>query len=148
MPTPSENGLQALSSRRIEGTLSLFGFPDTDASVNVLPRSARWRGTRAAIFWGGALLFAPAFALVPPHVPWVVAILGIGGFLGSRKWRERYTVVGFRGECPKCGKPLSVRPGTPLKPIMSVGCEGCHHESRLEAIPPEAFPPTSGRSDR
>ncbi len=132
MPTPSENGLGGDSSSRFAGTLSLFGFPKTEARVDAVARSARWRGVRAAAYWGGALLIAPAVVLVPPHVPWVVGVLGVGGMLGTRKWRERYTLVGFQGECPKCRRELSLRAGTPLKPVMSVGCDECHHECRLE----------------
>ncbi len=115
----------------MEGTISLFGFPSTSGRIEVLPRSTAWRGLRASAFFGGGLLLAPAVGLVPPHAPWVVAVLGIGGFLGLRKWKERFTILSFQGVCPKCGGALSLNPGTPLRPVMTVPCDGCNHESRL-----------------
>ncbi len=80
---------------------------------------------------GTALVIAPAVALIPPHVPWAFMALGLGGFMGSRKWKERFTVISLEGYCPKCGGPLSIRSGTPLRPVLTVPCDGCNHESRL-----------------
>jgi len=121
--------------RPVEGLLSLFGFPSTPASLELLPRSTGWRASRAAALAGAGLLTAVAVGLIPPHAPWVVAALGTGGVLGWRKWRERFTILSFEGNCPKCGEALNVAPGTPLRPIMSVPCEGCHHDPRLTTTP-------------
>lgn len=115
------------------GTLSLFGFPSTPARLDVRPRSTAWRAVRAGAFFAGGILLAPLAGLVPPHAPWALGILGIGGFLGLRKWRERFTILSFQGACPKCGKALDIPPGTPLRPVMTVSCPGCHHDSRLTA---------------
>jgi len=120
----------------MEGTLSLFGFPSTVAHLEVLPRSTGWRALRAGLFIGGALVLAPAVGLLPPHAPWVVGVLGIGGFLGIRKWRERFTVLSFRGICPKCGGALSLPGGTPLRPVMTISCDGCNHGSSLTTTLP------------
>lgn len=120
----------------MEGTLSLFGYSSTVAHLEVLPRSTGWRGLRAGLFMGGALVLAPAVGLFPPHAPWVAGVLGIGGYLGIRKWRERFTVLSFRGCCPKCGGALSLPPGTPLRPVMTVSCDGCNHDSSLTTTPP------------
>ena len=124
----------------MEGTISLFGFPSTSARIEVLPRSTAWRGLRASAFLGGGLLLAPAVGLVPPHVPWAVAVLGIGGFLGLRKWKERFTILSFQGVCPKCGGALSLNSGTPLRAVMTVPCDGCNHESRLTTPMPRKGP--------
>jgi hypothetical protein len=132
MPPPSENSPGSDPSSGLEGTLSVFGFPKTTARVDAVARSPRWRGLRAAAYWGGALLVTPAVALVPPHVPWVAGVLGVGGLLGTRKWKERYTVVKFQGRCPRCQEELSLQPGTPLRSVMAIGCDECHHECRLE----------------
>jgi hypothetical protein len=118
-------------SMTLKGTVSLFGFPPSEAEVEVRPRSTAWRGSRTAFFLGGGLALAPIVGLVPPHAPWAAAALGIGGFLGIRKWRERFTVLGGRGKCPKCGGSLSLRPGTALRPHLSMPCDQCHHDSRL-----------------
>lgn len=113
------------------GSITLFGFPTTEAELEVLPRSFPWRASRAFGYLGGAALLSPAVGVIPPHAPWVVAVLGIGGWLGVRKWRERFTLLSFRGPCPKCGGVLSIPSGTPLKATMSLPCEGCLHDSRL-----------------
>lgn len=122
----------------MSGTLSLFGFPSTDAEVGVLSRTSSWRRLRAGGYFTAGLVLAPVVGMVPPHAPWALGALGMGGFLGMRKLRERFTVVSFRGECPKCGGDLPLTPGIPLRVEMSVPCEGCHHDSRLSVVlPPE-----------
>lgn len=128
----------------MDGTLSLFGFPGTPARLEVLPRSTGWRFLRAAGFIGGGLVLAPAVGLVPPHAPWVLAAVGLGGFLGIRKWRERYTILSFQGLCPKCGGTLFVASGTPLRPVMTIPCAECHHDPRLTVALPPA--PVGGES--
>jgi hypothetical protein len=115
----------------VNGTLTLFGFPSTDAVLEILPRSRSWRAVRALAFFGGGLLVAPAVGLFPPHAPWATVALGLGGFFGLRKWRERFTVLSLRGSCPKCGGRIGIRVGTPLRRTLSIPCEGCQHESRL-----------------
>lgn len=123
----------------MDGTVSLFGFPSTSARLQVRPRTTGWRALRASLFMGGALLLAPAVGMIPPHAPWVVAVLAVGGVLGVRKWRERFTVLAFEGTCPKCGEALSLPSGIPLRPTMTVSCEGCRHESRLTpSLPPSS----------
>ena len=113
------------------GTLSLFGFPNTEAVLELLPRSRSWRTVRAAVFIAGGLALAPAVGLFPPHAPWATGTLVLGFFLGLRKWRERFTILTLRGLCPKCGGPMAIREGTPFRKTISVPCEGCNHESRL-----------------
>lgn len=115
----------------MEGTITLFGFPDRPARLDVLQRSKGWRFSRASAFIGGGLLLAPVVGVVPPHAPWVMASLGIGGFLGIRKWKERFTILSLDGVCPKCGGSLSVARGTPLRGVMTLPCPGCNHDSRL-----------------
>ena len=128
----------------LSGTLNLFGFPPQHAAVGVLPRSRGWRTLRAAGFLGGGLLLAPLVGVVPPHAPWVAGALGFGGFLGIRKWRERFTLVSLEGSCPRCGEVVGIRAGTPLRPTLSVPCDKCHHDSRLRVdLPPAPIGPRS-----
>lgn len=119
------------------GTLTVFGYPSTQAHLEVRARSLRWRGLRGAFFLGGGLVLAPLVGLLPPHVPWVVATLGLGGFLGLRKWRERYTIVSLQGPCPRCGGAMTLPSSTPLRPVLSVPCDECHHDARLTTVLPE-----------
>ena len=115
----------------MDGTLSLFGYPSTEAHLDVRPRSAGWRASRASLFAGGGLVLAPFLGLLPPHAPWAVAALGIGGVLGLRKWRERFTLLGFQGRCPRCGSELELEAGIPVKSVMTVPCKECNHDSKL-----------------
>lgn len=125
--------------RTLSGRLTLFGFPSTDAVVRVVPRSRSWRGIRAATFLGGGLLLAPVVGMVPPHAPWVAGVLGVGIFLGLRKWREHFTVASIQGRCPKCGETLQVRSGTPMRDTLSITCDACHHDSQLQVdLPADA----------
>lgn len=127
----------------MEGTLTLFGYPSTDARLEVLPRSKAWRGTQAVIFLGGGLLLAPAVGLVPPHAPWVLGVLGLGVFLGRRKWMERFTLLSLTGICPKCEAEISITKKAPLRPGMAVPCPACRHDSRLMVVGPAGEGPSS-----
>jgi len=121
----------------LSGTVSLFGFASTSAELGVLPRSTAWRRLRGGAFFAGGLAAAPVVGMVPPHAPWAIGALAIGGVLGLRKLRERFTLISLHGSCPKCGGALSLSPGTPVRQEMAVPCEGCHHDSRLSiALPP------------
>ena len=71
-------------SRLLEGTLSVFGFPDTRAELDVRPRSTGWRLGRASAFIGGGFVLAPLVGLFPPHAPWALAALGISPTGGWR----------------------------------------------------------------
>ena len=115
----------------MEGTISLFGFPSPPAQLEVRSRSTTWRVWWCSAFMGGGVLLALVVGLVPPHAPWMLGALGIGAFLGVRKWREQFTVLALRGLCPKCRGPLSLSSGTPLRAVMTLPCSGCNHDSRL-----------------
>ncbi len=143
----TEPGLSERSSETVlhlSGSLTLFGFQPQPAEVEVIPRSVAWRGSRAAAFLGTGLVLAPAVGVVPPHAPWALGALAFGGFFGLRKWRERFTLLALRGFCPKCGGGLKLRKGTPIRPILSVPCEGCHHDSRLKV---QGLGPSAMESD-
>jgi hypothetical protein len=114
-----------------EATLVLFGFESTPATAYLLPRPRSWRMGGALRIVAASLLVAPVVGLIPPHAPWVVGALGGGLFLARRRWRERFTVDGVEGTCPKCGARVVSGRGR-LRNPHPVPCEGCHHESRLE----------------
>jgi hypothetical protein len=125
----------------LPGRLVLFGFPPAPVAVSAIPRSLWWRGIRALGFFGGGVALAAGGSLVPPHAPWVLGALGIGGYLGIRKWEERISVLSLQGLCPKCGKKIQLRKGTPLRQSVSLSCDGCLHNLELEVEPSEPSPP-------
>jgi len=129
---------------QLSGTLNLFGFPAEAAILDVVPRSLAWRGRRSAAFLAIGLILAPILGVVPPHAPWALGALAFGGFFGLRKWKERFTLFALRGLCPKCGGTMKVKKGTPLRTNLSVPCDGCHHDARLEV----SFPDGSGERER
>jgi hypothetical protein len=125
----------------LSGRLLLFGFPPSPVAVKAIPRSPWWRGIRALGFIGGGVALAVGGSLVPPHAPWVLGALGIGGYLGIRKWGERISILSLRGLCPKCGRGIELREGTPLRQTLSLSCEGCLHNLELVIVPFETSPP-------
>ena len=119
---------------QVPGRIALFGYDPVEVRLELLPRSRRWRlwgaGRTAAV----ALVLAPVAGLVPPHAPWILGVLGVGGFLARRRWQERFTVVDIDGTCPKCEAELSVAQGR-LRTPHPVPCEGCHHDSSVQVAP-------------
>ena len=114
-----------------EGRAVLFGFPSETLEVRLRARSKAWRVGGAARALGIAVLVAPAVAVFPPHAPWLIGTLAVGGVLARRRWTEHFTVLEVRGRCPKCGAALEVDSGRLRRP-HPIACEGCHHESTLE----------------
>lgn len=114
----------------VPATLALFGFEPTEAVARLRPRSRRWRVGGAVRTQAVGLLLAPVVGLVPPHAPWALGALGVGAFLARKRLRHRFTVEAVRGACPRCGEPVSPKPGM-LRTPHAVPCEGCHHEATL-----------------
>lgn len=123
----------------VEGRIVLFGFDPRPATAFVRPRPRGWRVAGAARTGVVTLLVAPVVGIVPPHVPWVLGALGVGTFLGRRRWHHRFTLESLDATCPKCGGELGVRSGQ-LRVPHTVACEGCHHEATLE-VDPSALAP-------
>lgn len=118
----------------VPGTLVLFGFDPEPVRVRLRPRSRRWRLLGAGRTVAVALVLTPVAGLVPPHAPWILGVLGVGGFLAKRRLDEHFTVVGIAGACPKCGATLSVAEGR-LRSPHPVPCEQCHHEGSVKVDP-------------
>ncbi|MFQ5537264.1 MAG: hypothetical protein ACE5GJ_07400 [Gemmatimonadota bacterium] len=112
----------------------MFGFPPAPAVVFLLPRTPRWRALGAAQRLGMALLLAPLAGLVPPHAPWILGVLGVGGVLARRRWTEHFTLLALEADCPSCGAPLHVPPGR-LRSPHTLSCDACHHEGTLTELP-------------
>ena len=83
--------------------------------------AAAWAGATFATF---VLTFDPFVTALP--------FFTIGA-LAWRSLRGRYLVRSFRGECPRCGHPLAVEPGSTISLPHPLVCYQCHHEPRLAA---------------
>jgi hypothetical protein len=140
-------GEEKASSVELTGTVTLFGFSPGQALIQAVPRTRAWRGARALAFILGGTLLTPVVGVIPPHAPWVAAALGFGFFFGVRKWKERFTLESLHARCPKCGGPLVLPPGTPLRPTHSVSCDGCHHDSQLNLRLPQGAPSPEASQD-
>ncbi len=135
------------SLAHVAGTAHVFGHDDTDVRLELMARSTRWRAGHAARYLVGGTLLAPIVAAIPPHVPWAAGA-GFGGlFLAARKWRERFTLVGVEGRCPRCGTALGLSNAAPLKDPHSVFCANCKNPVVLRRLqePGSAAPATRTR---
>lgn len=114
----------------VAGSAVLFGFEPARVEVTLLRRARSWRVGGAARTMGVALLIAPLVAVVPPHAPWLIGVLAVGGTLARRRLGEHFTVTGVKGACPKCGAEIASGAGR-LRSPHPLPCEACHHESML-----------------
>ncbi|HEX6588127.1 MAG TPA: hypothetical protein VF039_03810 [Longimicrobiales bacterium] len=123
------NGSDALREWRT-GTLTLFGAAPTQARLEVTPRPRSRRMTRAALSAGATLLGAAVAAIVPPHVPWALGVLGFGAWRTRAEWRGEYRLHAFDGSCPRCAAPLRLEEKY-VTPPLAVPCYGCHAQPQL-----------------
>lgn len=112
--------------------LRLFGFTPTEVGVELARRDRSWRLTRALFAGFVALGLAPLAALVPPHVPWALLVLGGGVVVAGRRLREQSTLLRLEGSCPACGAPQTLATATRLRHPHRFPCPGCHRELTLE----------------
>ena len=117
----------------VHGRVTLFGFDSSEAIAHVRPRARRWRVGGAARTGLLFLLVAPVVGIVPPHAPWILGALGVGGFLARRRWNHHFTLEGVDATCPKCGAALGVRPAQ-LSTPHTIPCDTCHHEPALRVL--------------
>lgn len=106
--------------------LDIFGFEPTPARVEVIPRSRRWRVSKALTNLLLAWLAIPIVMFIPPHFPWVLAAFGIGIFRAWGFYKQRFTLVSMRGRCPKCAHELAVEKPTRLGEPHRMVCPNCH----------------------
>ena len=117
---------------QVPASASIFGFEPRPARLTVRPRSLGWRAARAGGLAGGGLVAAPVVALLPPHVAWALGSVVTGGFLGYRKWSERFTVEEIEGVCPKCDAALTLTGAMRLRRSCTLPCAECHHDLQLQ----------------
>lgn len=112
--------------------LSLRGHEPKPADISLERRSRQTRMTKSVLSLVGFLILAPIVALIPPHIPWVILAVAAGFYFAYRQWTGEYVVHGFKGECPRCGNSLEIKPGSKIKLPMDMDCFQCHHQPTLE----------------
>lgn len=105
--------------------IEAFGYTPTAARAHVVERSASWRMTRALLAAAVGLGAAPVVFLVPPHVPWALAALGLGAWFARRFVRERRTLLSLDGVCPRCGAAVTTHEPTALRTPHDLTCGAC-----------------------
>ncbi|MFS8638071.1 MAG: hypothetical protein FWJ74_08280 [Gemmatimonadota bacterium] len=113
--------------------VTLFGFKSVPAHAELLHRPRSVRFTRAIIALAVCWCAAPVVAILPPHIPWLLAAIGAGLYFGWREWHGAYEVRRITAQCPSCGAELAVRPGARIDLPHKLPCFSCHHEPLLEA---------------
>lgn len=130
-PTPHPAG-----TFQAEARATLFGYDPSLAEVRLLPRSRAWRLRGVIIIAAFTTLGLPLGA-IPPHAPWVLAVLGTGFFLARRRWKWRFTLVSLTGTCPRCGAELQARAGRFREP-HTLTCTACRNDVVLK-VPAEVL---------
>jgi hypothetical protein len=120
-----------------DASVTLFGFDATRARVRLLPRSRAWRLRGVIPIVLVTLVLAPIVGVIPPHAPWILAVVVGGTLLARRRWKWRYTLTAVEGTCPRCGAELHVRPGR-LRDPHTLSCEACRNDIVLK-LPPEVL---------
>jgi hypothetical protein len=115
----------------VPARLVFAGGQWSQARARVIERSAAWRRS-AALMQLGWWLLAPVVFWLPPHIPWVLTVLGIGAFQSMNRFREYRTLVSLRGACPKCGTEQEFRELGRMKQPHTVHCAHCRWELQAQ----------------
>ncbi|HEX2207977.1 MAG TPA: hypothetical protein VHG93_09880 [Longimicrobium sp.] len=115
----------------VPARLVFAGGEWTEARARVIERTAAWRRSSALtqlLLW----LLAPLVFWIPPHIPWVLGVLGLGAYRALNRFREYRTLVSLRGTCPKCGTEQEFRELGRMKNPHAVHCAHCRWELRVD----------------
>ncbi len=108
-----------------------FSGQTTEARARVLERTPRWRHTSALkeLAWW---LLAPAVFFIPPHIPWVLLVLGLGAYRAFGRLREHRTLLWLHGPCPKCGTAQDFAELGRMREPHMVQCAECRWTVQAE----------------
>ena len=117
--------------QEVPARLVFAGGEWSQARARVIERTAAWRRSSALMQLGWWLL-APVVFWLPPHIPWVLLVLGIGGYRALNRYREYRTLVSLRGPCPKCGTEQEFGELGRMRQPHVVHCASCRWELRVD----------------
>jgi len=115
----------------VPARLVFAGGEWSEARARVIERTARWR-RGSALAQLGLWLLVPVVFWIPPHIPWVLLVLGVGAMRALNRFREHRTLVSLRGPCPKCGAEQEFRETGRMKQPHTVHCASCRWELRVQ----------------
>lgn len=121
----SQNGTE------VPARIALFGFDSTHTDARVVYRPHSWRVSHGLFWLLGCWALVPVVVFVPPHFPWALAAFFTGPVMAYRRFTEHYTLLGMRGECPRCGAAIKVEKPTRLSQPHSLHCDKCHNDLQL-----------------
>lgn len=115
----------------VPARIVFMGGQASEGRARVLERSGHWR--RGQILKDLALLLlVPIVVWIPPHIPWVLIVIGLAFFRAFNHMREHRTLLSLDGPCPKCGTVQAFtelgRMGSPHK----VTCANCRWDLYVE----------------
>lgn len=110
----------------------LPGHRDAPARISVVhySRIARvYRTILYAMMWIGSSV---ATFLITIFDPFMTSMpFFVGAVMTYRSWRGRFRVTSFDGACPRCAKPIDLKPGSKIGSPHHLVCYNCHHEPDL-----------------
>ncbi|WP_420130177.1 hypothetical protein [Longimicrobium sp.] len=129
--------MTALDVPEVPARLVFAGGEWSEGRARVIERTASWRRT-SALAQLGLWLLAPVVFWIPPHIPWVLLVLGVGAMRALNRFREHRTLVSLRGPCPKCGTEQEFRELGRMRNPHAVHCSNCRWELRVDVPLPGA----------
>lgn len=125
----------AANGRGFEGRMELYIPGDAPWWAEVRMESRpRWvRLLRAGLVAALVPPLALAAFLIPPHGESLMFTLSLGLYLVYREATARWIVHRFEGACPRCAKPIEMKPRARLSGRRSMPCFGCHFDVQIDA---------------
>jgi hypothetical protein len=110
----------------------LPGHPDAPARLAVV-RYSRWARLTRTLMWAGVWVTSTVGTfLITIFDPFMTAMpFFVGGVMTYRSWRGRFRVTEFQGACPRCARPIEIKPGSRIASPHPLVCYGCHFEPSL-----------------
>lgn len=115
-----------MATKLVPVTISLSGSPDTKGTASVLDRSPQNRAMRAVggmlIFWALAAMFLPVPGF---HFVAVPGFLVAGVVFGIFRLKERQSLMGTDGVCPRCQVTKKFPPSGRYADGGTIHCDQC-----------------------
>jgi hypothetical protein len=113
--------------------LYIFGLPRGEGTARVRTRDSAERTARAARAAGTCILLAAVSILLPiAHFILVPAFLLAAPVVAVRRLRERASIVGLTGTCPRCNETRAFEVKGPFGKDVRTSCATCSFAIEVE----------------